>query len=67
MGRSWHSQRPAGRWALIDVADSYDRVWGVCNQLRGVFRRGKALQFYILLHQTDVYRDLEPHERINIR
>ena len=52
-------------WALIDVADSYERVWGVCNQLRGVFHRGKALRFYIPLHQEDVYHDLEPHERLD--
>jgi hypothetical protein len=44
-------------------------VWNVCNQLRGVFHRGKKLHFYIPLHQEDVFHDfhnLEPHQRINI-
>ncbi|MRW82810.1 RNA-binding protein [Pseudoduganella sp. FT26W] len=53
-------------WALIEVHDSYERVWNVCNQLRGVFHRGKKLHFYIPLHQEDVFHDLEPHQRINI-
>ena len=26
-------------WALIEVADSYERVWNVCNQLRGEIGR----------------------------
>lgn len=52
--------------ALIDVADSYERVWSVCKQLRGVFHRGKPLHFYIPLHQADVYHDLGPHEFIHI-
>lgn len=54
-------------WALIEVADSYERVWNVCNQLRGVFHRGKAIRLYIPLHQDNVYHDLEPHQRIDIR
>lgn len=53
-------------WALIEVADSYERVWNVCQQLRGVFHRGKRIHFYIPLHQTDVYHDLASHERIHI-
>jgi len=56
-------------WALIEVHDSYEHVWNVCNQLRGVFHRGKKLHFYIPLHQEDVFHDfhnLEPHQRINI-
>lgn len=56
-------------WALIEVHDSYEHVWNVCNQLRGVFHRGKKLHLYIPLHQDDVYHefhDLEPHQRINI-
>ncbi|MYM28369.1 RNA-binding protein [Duganella sp. CY15W] len=53
-------------WALIEVADSYERVWSVCNQLRGVFHRGKAIHLYIPLHQEDVFHDLEPHQRIDI-
>jgi hypothetical protein len=53
-------------WALIEVADSYERVWNVCNQLRGVFHRGKAIKLYIPLHQDDVYHDLEPHQRLDI-
>jgi len=42
-------------WALIEVADSYERVWNACRRLRGVFRRGKLLHFYIPLHQTARY------------
>ena len=53
-------------WALIEVADSYERVWQVCNQLRGVFHHGKAIHLYIPLHQEDVFHDLEPHQHINI-
>lgn len=40
-------------WALVEVSDSYERVWNVCNQLRGVFHRGKALHLSIPLHQDD--------------
>lgn len=40
-------------WALVEVSDSYERVWNVCNQLRGVFHRGKALHLTIPLHQDD--------------
>ncbi|SDG82728.1 MULTISPECIES: hypothetical protein [unclassified Duganella] len=54
-------------WALIEVADSYERVWNVCNQLRGVFHRGKKLHLYIPLHQEDVFHDIAPHHRINFR
>lgn len=56
-------------WALIEVADSYERVWNVCNQLRGVFHRGKKLHLYIPLHQDldDVFHDIEPQHRINFR
>ncbi|MYM67347.1 RNA-binding protein [Pseudoduganella sp. FT55W] len=53
-------------WAVIEVADSYEHVWNVCNQLRGVFHRGKAIHLYIPLHQEDIYHDLEPHQRIDI-
>jgi hypothetical protein len=54
-------------WALIEVHDSYERVWDVCNQLRGVYHRGKALRLYIPLHQEDVFHDLELHHaHINI-
>jgi hypothetical protein len=53
-------------WALIEVDDSYERVWNVCNQLRGVFHRGKVLHLYIPLHQEGVFHDLEPHQRIDI-
>lgn len=38
-------------WALVEVADPYERVWNVCNQLRGVFHRGKPLHLHIALHQ----------------
>lgn len=58
---------PDSPWALVDVDDSYERVWQVCDQLRGVFHRGKRLHFYIPLHQQDVHHDLAPHERIDIR
>jgi hypothetical protein len=47
-------------WALIEVADSYERVWSACERLRGVFHAGKRLHFYIPLHQTSVYHDLAP-------
>ena len=53
-------------WAVIEVADSYEHVWNVCNQLRGVFHRGKALHLYIPLHQEGMWHDLEPHQRIDI-
>ncbi|SEN84347.1 hypothetical protein SAMN05428959_103387 [Duganella sp. CF517] len=39
-------------WALLEVADAHERVWSACQRLRGVFRRGKRLHFYIPLHQT---------------
>lgn len=64
MVREGDSDNP---WALIEVHDSYERVWNVCNQLRGVYHRGKVLHLYIPLHQEDVFHDLEPHQRINIR
>lgn len=41
-------------WALVEVSDSYERVWNVCNQLRGVFHRGKPLHLSIPLHPDDV-------------
>ena len=41
-------------WALVEVADTYERVWNVCNQLRGVFHRGKALHLSIPLHQDGI-------------
>lgn len=53
-------------WALIEVADSYERVWQVCQQLRGVFHRGKRIHLYIPLHQEDIYHDLESHLHIRI-
>lgn len=57
---------PESPWAVIEVDNSYEHVWDVCNRLRGVFHRGKALHLYIPLHQTEVYHDLPPHERIDI-
>lgn len=54
-------------WAVIDVENSYEHVWGVCERLRGVFHRGKRIHFYIPLHQEQVFHDLAPHERIDIR
>lgn len=54
-------------WALVDVCDPYPHVWNKCNQLRGVFHRGKRLHFYIPMHQEeDAYELLHPHERIDI-
>ncbi|MBP1202299.1 hypothetical protein JOD97_000313 [Duganella sp. 1411] len=38
-------------WALIDVADTPERVWSACQRLRGVFHNGKRLHLYIPLHQ----------------
>jgi len=58
---------PDSPWALIDLDDSYGKVWEVCNELRGVFHRGKRLHFYIPLHQPDLCEALAPHERIDIR
>lgn len=43
---------PDNPWALIDVADTHERVWRACERLRGVFRQGKLLHFYIPLHQA---------------
>lgn len=57
---------PDSPWALIDLVDSYERVWNVCNQLRGVFHRGKRLHFYIPLHQTDVYHEIPADACIHI-
>jgi len=42
-------------WALIEVADTHERVWSACQRLRGVFRQGKLLHFYIPLHQAARY------------
>ncbi|WP_296951957.1 RNA-binding protein [uncultured Massilia sp.] len=44
--------KPDSPWALLEVGDSYERVWDACNALRGVFHRGKQLRLYIPLHQT---------------
>jgi hypothetical protein len=57
---------PDSPWALVDVADSYERVWNVCNQLRGVFHRGKRIHFYIPLHQTDVFHEIPAEACIHI-
>jgi hypothetical protein len=54
-------------WALVEVCDPYAHVWNKCNQLRGVFHRGKRLHFYIPMHQEEQpYELLHPHERIDI-
>ena len=37
-------------WALVEVTDTYERVWNVCNQLRGVYHRGKRLSLRIPLY-----------------
>ena len=42
-------------WALVEVADSYEKVWAVSNRLRGVYHRGKRLQFYIPAHQPEAH------------
>lgn len=57
---------PDSPWAVIEVEDSYEHVWDVCNRLRGVFHQGKPIHLYIPLHQHDVYHDIPPHERIDI-
>jgi hypothetical protein len=54
---------PDSPWAVLHIADSYERA---CNSLRGVFHRGKRLSVYIPLHQTDIYHEFEPHERLDI-
>ncbi len=54
-------------WALIEVHDSYERVWNVCNQLRGVYHRGKRIHLYIPLHQTDVFHEIPCNESLHIR
>lgn len=53
-------------WASIEVDNSYEHVWDVCDRLRGVFHRGKAIHLYIPLHQEHVFHEIAPHERINI-
>lgn len=53
-------------WAMIEVDNSYEHVWDVCNRLRGVFHRGKVIHLYIPLHQEHVFHEIGPHERINI-
>ncbi|MCB1962898.1 MAG: RNA-binding protein [Rhodocyclaceae bacterium] len=42
---------PAAPIAVVQVNDSYVHVWEVANRLRGVFHRGKPLQFFIPPHQ----------------
>jgi len=39
-------------WALIEVADTHEHVWHACQRLRGVFRQGRLVHFYIPLHQA---------------
>lgn len=53
-------------WALVEVGDPYDKVWDVCNRLRGVFHRGKKLGFYIPMHQEESVFPFGQHEHINI-
>lgn len=53
-------------WAVIDIDNSYEHVWDMCNRLRGVFHRGKALHLYIPLHQNDIYHEIPAHQRIDI-
>ena len=45
---------PDNPWAVLHIADSYERAWEACNTLRGVFHRGKRLHVYIPLHQPDI-------------
>ena len=42
-------------WALVEVPDAYERVWNVCNQLRGVFHRGRPLSLRIPIHQDALH------------
>lgn len=57
---------PDNPWAVVEVDDSYQHVWDVCNRLRGVFHRGKRIHLYIPLHQDAGFHELAPHERIDI-
>jgi len=57
---------PDNPWAVIDVDNSYEHVWDVCDRLRGVFHRGKRIHLYIPLHQEHVEHEIAPHERIDI-
>ena len=57
---------PDSPWAVIEVDNAYEHVWEVCNNLRGVFHRGKPIHLYIPLHQDNVYHDIAPHQRIDI-
>jgi len=57
---------PDNPWAVLHIADSYERAWEACNTLRGVFHRGKRLHVYIPLHQPDIYHEFEPHQRVDI-
>ncbi|MBB3121025.1 RNA-binding protein [Pseudoduganella violacea] len=42
---------PDSPWALVEVNDSYPKVWEVTNRLRGAYHRGKRLRFYVPVHQ----------------
>jgi len=57
---------PESPWAIVEVDNSYEHVWEVCNRLRGVFHRGRTLHLYIPLHQEDVFHEIPSHERIDI-
>lgn len=57
---------PDNPWAVIDVDNSYEHVWEVCERLRGLFHRGKQIHLYIPLHQDAVYHEIAPHARIDI-
>lgn len=57
---------PDNPWALVEVANHYGEVWDKCNRLRGIFHRGKRLNFFIPLHQELALEDFLPHERIDI-
>jgi len=58
---------PDKPWAVLHIADSYERAWEACNTLGGVFHRGKRLHMYIPLHQPDIYHEFAPHQRVDIR
>lgn len=57
---------PDNPWAVIEVANHYGEVWDKCNRLRGIFHRGKRLNFFIPLHQELSPEEFLPHERIDI-
>ena len=46
--REGDADRPLAR---VTVSDSYRHVWETANRLRGIYHRGRALEFFIPAHQ----------------